>query len=120
MKWLLYIALLISILTYQIWSYLPKGSFYIGNAIFILLISLYLYLQEKKSFVKFVIFELSVANFINELFFDTSILTFGEAILIVVIPIIWIIKNDNTIKLLARNNSNRWNIRSFCFWKKVR
>lgn len=99
-------ALLISIMTYQLWGYFPKGYFYIGNAIFILLICTYIYLQEKQSFVKFVLFELSMANFIKEMFLDTSLLTLGEALLIVIIPFIWYLKYGNTSKLLARNKRN--------------
>lgn len=95
-------------MTYQIWGYLPKGSFYIGNAIFIALICAYIYLQEKQSFVKFVLFELSLANFIKELFLDASVLTLGEALLIVIVPLIWFIKYGNTSKLLAGNKSNTW------------
>lgn len=119
MKWLLYIALLISILTYQLWSFLPKGSFYIGNAIFLLLICFYIYIQEKKSFVKFVLFELSLANFINELFFDTAVLTLGEALLIVIVPLIWFIKHGNTIELLAGNKRSNSGSGNVCFREKV-
>lgn len=119
MKWILYIALLISVITYQIWEILPKGYWYYGNAIFVLLISLYLYLQEKKSFVKFVIVELSFANFINELFFDTSTLTFGEALLIVIVPLIWFIKYGNTSKLLAGNSNHSRRNSNVCSREKI-
>lgn len=70
MKFILYIAFFISILTYNLWVYYPKGTFYIGNALFIFFLCLYVYLKDKQSFITFVIFSLSISNLLDELFFD--------------------------------------------------
>lgn len=109
MKWVLYLATLISIITYSFWQQIKQltdfSIFYIGNALFISLICFYMYYNDKKSFIKFFIFELSVANLIKELFLDPSILTLGEALLIVVIPFIWYLWNNygKYNRLLERN-----------------
>lgn len=104
MKYLLYIATIVSIITYSFWIYLPKGFFYFGNAFFISLICLYIYLQDRRSFIKFILFELSVANLIKELFLDPTKLTLMEALLIVIIPFIWYIKyGSKHNRILERN-----------------
>ncbi len=92
MKAVLYLALLIGILTYMFWEHLPKGSFYIGNALFIFLISLYLFYHERKSFIIFFIFGLSLNNLLDELYFDNTILGYNEILLILILPIIWFFK----------------------------
>ena len=103
MKLVLYIATIISILTYSFWTYLPKGSFYYGNALFITLLCTYLFLTDKKSFIKFFLFELSLFNFVNELFLDPKVLSLTEALLIVIIPLIWYIKNGKHNRVLGRD-----------------
>ena len=98
MKIILYIALFISILTYNLWHYLPKESFYIGNALFIFLICLYVYLKESSYFITFVLVTLSFSNLLDELLFDPTKLQKNEIIISLLIPIIWWLK----IKLNAR------------------
>ena len=99
MKWILYLALIVSIITYSFWGQIKEvfnfSIFYFGNALFITLICGYLYLADKKSFIKFLLLELSVANLIKELFLDPSVLTLGEALLIVFVPFIWYLKNNH-------------------------
>lgn len=96
MKFILYLSLIISIITYSFWQqikdYTGYSVFYIGNALFILLICFYLYYSDKKSFIKFFIFELSIANLIKELFLDPTVLTLEEALLIIFIPFIWYLR----------------------------
>lgn len=109
MKALLYLATLISIVTYSFWQQIKEMTdvsvFFIGNALFISLICFYIYLQDKKSFIKFLLFELSVANLFKELFLDPGKLTLSEALLIVIIPFIWYIKvkYDKYYRILERN-----------------
>ena len=94
MKWILYIATIISLATYSFWTLIPIDYFfYYGNAFFIFLLCLYLYLTDKKSFIKFFLFELSLFNLINELFLDPKVLSLTEALLIIIIPSIWFLKN---------------------------
>ena len=77
-KPILYIATVISIITYLFWSYMPKGCFYIGNAIFILLLCVYLFLNNKESVIKFVLMSLSINNLLDEVFFDNTKLELNE------------------------------------------
>jgi hypothetical protein len=77
-KPILYIATVISLITYLFWSYMPKGSFYVGNAIFILLLCVYLFLNNKESVIKFVLMSLSINNLLDEVFFDNTKLELNE------------------------------------------
>lgn len=102
MKWLLYLALIISIITYSFWEQIKEltgiGVFYMGNALFITLICFYIFKKDKKSFITFVLFEVSFANLIKEIALNQSVLTLGEALLIVIIPFIWYLKHSNGSK----------------------
>jgi len=95
MKAILYIALLIGICTYMFWEHFPKGTFYIGNALFIFLLSLYLFCNERKSFIIFFIFGLSLNNLLDELYFDNTILGINELALTLILPIAWFFKYKN-------------------------
>jgi predicted neutral ceramidase superfamily lipid hydrolase len=88
MKSLLNISVIVSIFTYLFWTYLPKGSFYIGNALFVLLICLYLYLNDKKSNVKFLLFSLSFNNFLDEVLFDNTKFQLNEILFFIVLILI--------------------------------
>ena len=91
-KPILYIATVVSIITYLFWSYLPKGSFYVGNAIFILLICVYLFLTNKESVIKFTLMSLSINNLFDEMFFDNTKLELNELLTALAILIFAIIK----------------------------
>jgi len=91
MKYFLHIATALSIITYLFWSYFPKGSFYYGNALFIFMLCVYLYVKDNQSFIKFVLFCLSLNNLLDELFFDNTKLGYNELVLLVIIPAIWFI-----------------------------
>lgn len=90
---MLYIALFISILTYMFWELFPKGYFYIGNALFILMLCTYIFYKDKKSFVKFCLFELSLSNLLQEICNVNTKLEFSELVLIIVIPALWYYRN---------------------------
>ena len=91
-KPILYIATVVSIITYLFWSYMPKGSFYIGNAIFILLLCVYLFLNDKESVIKFILMSLSINNLLDEVFFDNTKLELNEILTALTIFIFAIIK----------------------------
>ena len=91
-KPILCIATVISLITYLFWSYLPKGSFYIGNAIFILLLCVYLFLNEKGSIIKFILLALSLNNLLDEIFFDNTKIELNEILTALTIFIFAIIK----------------------------
>lgn len=104
MKLILYIATLVSLVTYLCWSYLPKGTFYIGNSLFIFLLCVYLFFKEKQSTIKFVLFCLSLNNFLDELFFDNTKLEINELFTGLTIIIFAIIKNKNDTKRTKSNS----------------
>ena len=91
-KPILYIATVISLMTYLFWSYLPKGSFYMGNAIFIVLLCVYLFLTEKGSIIKFILLALSLNNLLDEIFFDNTKIELNEILTALTIFIFAIIK----------------------------
>ena len=91
-KPILHIATIVSIITYLFWSYMPKGSFYIGNAIFILLLCVYLFLTHKESVIKFTLMSLSINNLFDEVFFDNTKLELNELLTALAILIFALIK----------------------------
>lgn len=99
MKGFLYLALILSFIAYNCWHTIKEATglevFDTMVACYLFLICFYIFKQEKGSFVKFVLFELSIANMIKELFLDPRKLTLGEALLIVIIPSIWYFKVKN-------------------------
>jgi len=97
MKKILYIATVISLATYLFWDQLPKGSFYIGNALFIFLLCTYIFLNDKKNFIGFFLFCISLNNLIDELFLNNLKLDINELILIVVFPVLWLFKKDKNV-----------------------
>jgi len=95
MKYLLYIATPVSLITYLFWEHLPKGSFYSGNALFIFLLCTYIFVNNKQSFIKFVLFGLSLNNLLDELFFNPTELGYNEIAFAISIPLIWFYKTTN-------------------------
>jgi len=92
-KEMLYVALFLSIITYSFWTYFSKGFFYKGNALFLLIFVSYLYANERTSFIKYLIFNLSLNYVFKEFFLDAGKLYFYEAIAVVLIPLMWYIKH---------------------------
>lgn len=90
---MLYISLFVSIITYSGWTFFPKGFFYKGNALFLMLFVSYIYGNDRKSFIKHLMFNLSLNYFIKEMFLNPRKLYFYEAIALVLIPMIWYIKH---------------------------
>jgi hypothetical protein len=64
-KLILYLALVVAVLADAI-----HGLYYIGTGLFFMLISLYLFINDKLSFIKFVLLWLSIWNLIKEIFLD--------------------------------------------------
>lgn len=87
---ILYVAILISLATYMFWDLMPKNSFYVGNALFIFLLSAYIFIL-RKNFGTFFLISVSANNLLDELFFDPTKIGYSELILIIVIPIIYAI-----------------------------
>lgn len=98
MKSLLTLALVISLITYGFWESFPKGSFYYGNALFILLICLYIFLINRKSFICFLLLCYAINNLADELLFEPGVLGWNEIVYAVAVPLLWTLK----IKWYAR------------------
>jgi hypothetical protein len=81
-KLILYLALVIAVLTDMV-----HGFYYIGTALFFLLISLYIFTDDKFSFVKFVLLWLAVWNLFKELFLDPLHFSIIEMIIILLVII---------------------------------
>lgn len=99
MKKLLHISMIVSLVTYNLWTYLPDGSFYIGNALFVSLICAYLFFTDRKSNIKFTLFSLSLNNLFDELFFDNTKLELNELLTLCAIIVILIIRIKNGRKI---------------------
>jgi len=102
MKYLLHIATVISLITYLFWEQLPKGSFYVGNGLFIFLLCSYIFLQDRKSFIKFVLFSLSINNLFDELFFNPTELGRNELFLFIFILIIGYLKYRRNARKICK------------------
>lgn len=102
MRFILYIAIMVSLVTYLGCDYLPVGMFYIGNSVFILLLCVYLFLNDRDSTTKFVLISLSLNNFLDEVFFDNTKLQITEILVGVTILIFALIKRN--ARQIRRNN----------------
>jgi len=83
---------------------MPKGSFYIGNALFIFLLCIVLYGQNKQ-FITFFLLCGSFSNLLDELLFDPTVLGWNELALIIVLPAFWLYKHKNETQHLGGSNS---------------
>jgi hypothetical protein len=81
-KLILYFALIFAVLADMV-----HGFYYIGTALFFMLISLYVFLEDKFSFIKFVLLWLSVWNLFKELFLDPLHFTIKEMAIIFIVII---------------------------------
>jgi len=80
MKYILHIAFIISVITYLFWENMPKGSFYVGNALFIMLLCAYIFYKDRSK-IAFVLLVASVSNLFDELFFDPTKLQLNELLI---------------------------------------
>jgi len=97
-KIILYTGLIIGIGTYLFWNDLRDLGFkvfYPGNALFIFSLCLYLFLTETKSFIKYVLFCLSLNNLLDELFFDPTKMGISEVFIFLTVLIFAILRSKN-------------------------
>jgi len=105
MKLKLYIATIVSLVTYLSWEFfkdeeVAKKFFFVGNALFIFLLCMIIYSQNQKLFISFFLFWGSLGNLLDELLFDPTKLGLNELALFIALPLIWLYKtkNDREIK----------------------
>ena len=92
---LIWVATVISIATYLFWGYLPKGSFYIGNAIFIFILSLIIFIQNRKLFITFFLLCIAGNNLLDELFFEPTIFGLNELFITLIVPILYYARKNH-------------------------
>lgn len=71
---------------------LPKGSYYIVIAIILFLLSLIVFIQDKKSLFGFLILSSMFNNLLDELFFCPTKIQINEIVLVIILPIVWYFK----------------------------
>lgn len=98
MKSLICIATVLSVFTYLFWSYFPKGFFYLGNAVFIVMLAIVIFNHYKTFFWSFFLLCGSINNLLDEMFFGPTKLGWNELALLVIIPLIWLYKTRNDRK----------------------
>jgi hypothetical protein len=81
-KLILYLSLIFAVLADMV-----HGFYYIGTAVFFMLISLYIFIDDKFSFVKFVLLWLATWNLFKELFLDPLHFSILEMIIILLVII---------------------------------
>lgn len=89
---LLWLSIIISLLTYLGWEpikyYYGFQVFYIGMALFIFMLSLYIWkLSSKRSIPEFVLFALSLNNLMDELFYDPTKFEMNEVVFVFILII---------------------------------
>ena len=118
---LIWVAVIISIATFQLWKFLPSNSFYIGSSVYIVVLATIIYLQNKELFISFFLLCIAINNLIDEMFFDPKLNGPNEVVAAILIPILYYARknykhrnlrffNENYISRIfssRRKNSNR-------------
>lgn len=97
-KSIIYTAVIVSVVTYSFWDELETISFYKGNAIFITLLCIVIFMQNRSYFISFFLLCISINNLLDELIFDPTKIGINEYFLLVSIPIIWLIKRKRNAR----------------------
>ena len=96
---ILIVAIIESILTYTIWPLFddPLGTkiYFIGNALFIFLLALYIKQATKKSFLTFFLFCVTLNNLLDELLFDPQKIGYNEYIATAIIIVVYLLKDQD-------------------------
>lgn len=111
----IWVAFVISVATYIFWPYMPKGSFYVGNAFFILILCGVIYLQNKKLFISFYLLCIAFNNLLDELLFNPKQLGLNEILFAILIPIFYYARQNNTrgiFRTFYKNSLSRFFDRS--------
>jgi uncharacterized membrane protein YvlD (DUF360 family) len=89
-KKILSIAIVVGITTYLFWkpilNTLHIPVYYIGNALFIFLLAVYIKRVTPKSFITFFLVCITLSNLIDELFFDNTKFGINEIIATIFLP----------------------------------
>jgi hypothetical protein len=89
---ILRLAIVVGIVTYSFWdliSNLGYDIYYIGNALFIFLLALYIKQVSKPSFLTFFLFCLALNNLLDELLFDNTKFGINEIIATILLILVY-------------------------------
>ncbi len=89
---ILRLAIVVGIVTYSFWdliSNLGYDIYYIGNALFIFLLALYIKQVSKPSFLTFFLFCITLNNLLDELLFDNTKLGVNEIIASILLVLVY-------------------------------
>lgn len=98
---ILSLAIVISLITYTFWSQISDFGYdiyYIGNALFIFLLALYIRQVSKPSFITFFLFCLAINNLLDELLFDNTKFGGNEIIATILLPLVYYLRKNNNKK----------------------
>ena len=96
---ILYAAIFVSFITYNFWKpilkYFDFEIFYIGIALFIFLLALYIRQISKPSFTTFFLFCLALNNLLDELLFEPQKIGYNEYIATAIIIVVYLLKDQD-------------------------
>lgn len=112
---LIWVATVVSVATYLFWSFMPKGSFYIGNGLFIFLLCIIIFIQNRNLFITFFLLCISFNNLLDELFFEPTKIGLNEFVFAFLIPVIYYARKISTkgiFRTFYKNSLSRFFNRS--------
>jgi hypothetical protein len=90
---ILKLAIFVGLFTYSCWEIILKlykiPIYYIGNALFIFLLALYIKQVSKPSFLTFFLFCLALNNLLDELLFDNTKFGINEIIATILLILVY-------------------------------
>lgn len=87
---ILIFTIVVGIITYLFWSLISDFGYdiyYIGNALCVFLLAVYIKRTTEKSFITFFLVCITLSNLIDELFFDNTKFGINEIIATIILPI---------------------------------
>ena len=105
-RFLIWVVIALSIATYNFYPFLPKGSYYIGNAIFIFVLTLIIWRQNRNLFVSFFLLCIASSNLLDELFFNPQKLGLNEILIALILPFIYYVRKISKYRTLHIFNKN--------------
>jgi hypothetical protein len=89
-KKILSVAVVVSVITYLLWKPILNmfqiHTFYIGNALCVFLLAMYIKRNTEPSFITFFLVCITLSNLIDELFFDNTKFGINEIIATIILP----------------------------------
>jgi len=107
MKRLLYIATVIVLVDYLFWEqmeiFLGFQVFEILKALFLWMLCIFIFMQNRKSFICFFLFCASLNDLVDEVTGNWDKLYLSEAFLILILPLLWALKTQINVRKDTRD-----------------